>query len=477
MKLPDIFNTTALRLAVRYLLIYAVVLGIALGAFAWITGRYVSAGIEAGLAADLTSVIAAYGKTGVAGASAEIQRLTASEQSPGRFFLLTSKTGEKIAGTLLAWPKESEISLAGVIESAWLEDNVLPIEVDDDEVYWPVVARQLPGGERLLVTQSVEQVEELNELVELLVEVLGAAILLSIAMSISIGRAILRRIETVSDTAAEIMAGDLSTRIAISTRNDEFDTLAGRLNVMLDRIQTLIAGIRDVTDNVAHDLRSPLTRLRNHLEITLLESRSEQEYRDAIERAVEDTESLINTFNSLLRIAQVESGNHREQWQVFDLGALVVDLANIYRPLAEEKGLQLNDSGLEVYRVFGNSDLIAQTISNLLDNAVKYTPENGRIDLAMRHVGGCVEVRLSDTGPGIPEVDRKRVFERFTRLETSRSLPGNGLGLSLVQATCRLHGAEINLADAAPGLAVVIRFPLARPDTEPGHRPRSAFSR
>ncbi|MCB1831791.1 MAG: HAMP domain-containing protein, partial [Gammaproteobacteria bacterium] len=144
--------------------------------------------------------------------------------------------------------------------------------------------------------------------------------------------------------------GDLSTRIAISTRNDEFDTLAGRLNVMLDRIQTLIAGIRDVTDNVAHDLRSPLTRLRNHLEITLLESRSEQEYRDAIERAVEDTESLINTFNSLLRIAQVESGNHREQWQVFDLGALVVDLANIYRPLAEEKGLQLNDSGLEVYR-------------------------------------------------------------------------------------------------------------------------------
>lgn len=476
MKLPDIFNTTALRLVIRYLLVYAVVLGIALGAFAWITGRYVNANIEAGLKADLSSVIAEYRKTGVAGASAEIQRLTSSEQSQGRFFLLLSNAGEKIAGNLHAWPEESEISLQGVIESAWLEDNVLPIKVEDDEVYWPVVATLFPSGERLLVTQSVEQVEELNELVELLVEVLGIAILLSIAMGVSIGRTILRRIETVSDTAAEIMAGDLSTRIAISARNDEFDTLAGRLNTMLDRIQALIAGIRDVTDNVAHDLRSPLTRLRNHLEITLLEKRSEQEYRDAIERAVEDTESLINTFNSLLRIAQVESGNHREQWQVFDLGALVVDLANIYRPLAEEKGQQLNDSGLEVYRVFGNADLIAQTFSNLLDNAVKYTPEGGRIDLKMRRVQGSVEVKISDTGPGISEADRKRVFERFTRLEASRNLPGNGLGLSLVQATCRLHGAEIDLSDAAPGLAVVIRLPLAAPDSEPGRRLKSAFS-
>lgn len=299
----------------------------------------------------------------------------------------------------------------------------------------------------------MEQIEELNELVELLVEVLSAAILLSIVMGISIGRIILRRIETVSDTAAEIMAGDLSTRIAISDHNDEFDTLADRLNAMLDKIQALISGMRNVTDNVAHDLRSPLNRLRNHLEIMLLEKRDAQEYRDAIERAVEDTESLINTFNSLLRIAQVESGNHREQWKKFDLGALVEDIANIYRPLAEEKGQQLNVIGLDTYRLSGNRDLIAQVFSNLLDNAVKYTPQAGCIDLKMRPVEGVIEVTVSDTGPGTAVADRKRVFERFTLLEASLSLPGNGLGLSLVKATCRLHGADIRLESADPGLA------------------------
>lgn len=470
MKLPNIFKTTAVRLAIRYLVIYAVVLGIALGTFALVTGHYVNKGIEAGLEADLASITAEYGKTGVDGARAEIQRLISGKESGEHFFLLASEEGEKIAGNLIGWPEESEIALDGTIESAWLEDNILPTEVDDDEVYWPVIATELSDGTRLLVTRSVEQVEELNELVELLVEVLGAAVLLSIVMGVSIGRAILRRIETINDTAAEIMAGDLSTRIAISSRNDEFDTLAGRLNAMLDRIQALITGIRNVTDNVAHDLRSPLTRLRNHLEITLLEKRGEQEYRDAIERAMVDTESLINTFNSLLRIAQVESGNHREQWKVFDLGELVEDIANIYRPLAEEKRQQLSVTGVDAFRVFGNRDLIAQVFGNLLDNAVKYTPEAGRIDLRMRPLKASVEVRVADTGPGISEADRERVFERFTRLDASRNLPGNGLGLSLVRASCRLHGADISLQDADPGLNVVIRFPLAERDSEQSHR-------
>lgn len=461
MKLPNVLNTTAIRLALHYLIIYALVLGFALGAFAWITDQYVNKSIQAGLRAHLNSIINEYDRTGSDGASAEIQRLISAKESADYFFLLISKEGEKISGNLIRWPEESDISLDGAIESVWLEENVLPIEVDDDEVYWPVIATKFADGMRLLVTHSVEQVEELNELIELLVEVLGAAILLSILMSITIGRAIGRRIETVSNTAAEIMAGDLSRRIALSSRNDEFDKLATRLNAMLDRIQALIAGIREVTDNVAHDLRSPLTRLRNHLEITLLEKRSEQEYRDAIERAVEDTESLIYTFNSLLRIAQVESGNHREQWQSFSLGNLVEGITNFYRPLAEEKDQQLSVTGLASYQMFGNPDLIAQAFGNLLDNAVKYTPRFGSIAFKMRPLQGAVEVTVSDTGPGIATADRQRVFERFTRLDTSRHHPGNGLGLSLVRAACRLHGASIELEDARPGLAVVIRFPLS----------------
>lgn len=460
MTLPDHFKTTAVRLAIRYLIIYAVVTAIAVGTFAGITGYYVNADIEAGLKADHASITAEYGKAGVDGARGEIERLIAANGSEARFFLLASAAGERIAGNLIGWPKESEIPFDDAIESVWLEDNILPIKVDDDEVYWPVIATEFSDGTRLLITRSVAQLQKLNELVDVLVEVLGAAMLLSVAMSISIGRTILRRIEAVSVTATEIMAGDLSRRIAVSTRNDEFDTLAGRLNAMLERIEALITGIRNVTDDVAHDLRSPLTRLRNNLEITLLEKRGEQEYRHAIAKAVEETESLINTFNSLLRIAQVESGNHRDQWERFDLGALVSDLANIYRPLAEERGQQLIESGVGSCSLLGNRDLIAQVFSNLLDNAVKYTPRAGVIELQMKRAAGCVEVTVSDTGPGIPAADRKRVFDRFTRLDASRSLPGNGLGLSLVRASCRLHGADIVLEDADPGLAVKIRFPL-----------------
>ena len=457
----DLFKTTALRLVVRYLLIYLLVLGAALAAFIWITGRYLSSHLVSGLNADLHAIVAVYNDVGVSGAAREIERLI-THGSQGRFYLLVSAAGERLAGNLGGWPEESEISFSGEVENAWLEETILPIEVGDDEVYWPVVATRLSGGEQLLLTQSVEQVEALNDLVEFLVEVLGAAVLLSLLLGVTIGRVILRRIQTVSDTAAEIMAGDLSRRIAVSGRNDEFDTLATRLNAMLDRIEGLISSIRNVTDNVAHDLRSPLTRLRNHLEVTLLERRDEQEYRDALGRAVSDTESLINTFNALLRIAQVESGNHREQWERFDPEALVDDLIEIYRPLAEERGQQLSVSRVECCQLFGNRNLIAQALSNLLDNALKYAPQGGRIELRMVPGDRHLELHLSDNGPGIPVADRQRVFDRFTRLESSRHLPGNGLGLSLVWATCRLHGAEIVLEDANPGVVAIVRFPCAR---------------
>jgi signal transduction histidine kinase len=465
-NLPDLFKTTAFRLAARYLLVYALALGAALALFAVVTNHFVSAQIRDDLQASLAVVQRGFDGQGIAGAQAAVTRLLEAEGGEDRFALLLDAAGKIVAGNLLGWPGESGVALNGMLESVWIEADLLPVPVDDDEVYWPVIATGFADGSRLLLSHSVEQVETLNELVELLVEVLGAAVLLSVIMGVTIGRAILRRIENISDTTAEIMAGDLSRRISVSGRNDEFDTLAGRLNAMLDRIQALIGSMRDVTDNVAHDLRSPLTRLRNHLEITLLERREEREYREAIGRAAEDTEALINTFNALLKIAQVESGNHREAWSAFDLGALTDDLAGIYRPLAEERGRQLRVRGIARYPVFGNRDLFAQALSNLLDNAVKYTAEGGEVLLALEGHDEWVEIRVADNGPGIPASERERVFERFTRLESARNLPGNGLGLSLVRATCRLHGAGIELQDAEPGLIVIIRFPRAAPTQE-----------
>jgi signal transduction histidine kinase len=220
-----------------------------------------------------------------------------------------------------------------------------------------------------------------------------------------------------------------------------------------------------VTDNVAHDLRSPLTRLRNRLEVTLLEPRSEGEYREVIRQGIEDADSLIRTFNALLGIAQAEAGNHRAQWGPVNLNQVVSDLEDLYRPLAEEKGQTLEFIRDGEREIAGSRHLIAQALGNLIENAIKYTPEGGAVRLVVSPSNSEVIVSVSDTGPGIPVADRERVLERFVRLENSRHTPGNGLGLSLVKAVCKLHQARLALDDANPGLVVTLRFPGARPAT------------
>ena len=345
------------------------------------------------------------------------------------------------------------------MHTVWIDEEDLPRGAYDDDAYLPVIAEEFPDGSRLLVGRGVEQAEDLQELAEFLVEGLGMAVLLALVISVTLGHTILGRMDTISGTAGEIMAGDLSQRVSISDRDDEFDALAAKLNHMLDRIQQLITGIREVTDNVAHDLRSPLTRLRNRLEVTLLEPRSGAEYRQAIQCGIADTESLIKTFNALLGIAQAEAGNHRTQWVPVELDKLASDLADLYRPVAEEKRQVLELYCSASATIIGSRDLLAQVLGNLLENAIKYTPKGGTIRLRVQPLMDFVEVNVSDTGPGIPESERGHVLERFVRLEGSRHTPGNGLGLSLVQAVAKLHEAELVLGDAGPGLSVTIRFP------------------
>jgi len=458
-KLPRLLRTTAVQLALRYALVYVVVLSLALSAFFWSTTRYVDSRLETAMEQEIQSLTELFDKEGAEYLKEEVLRRTEAGRQDDRLYLLVAENGDKIAGNLIEWPDDMDIPSDGSIHSIWIEDDNILGDFYDDDAYLPVVASGFPDGTRLLLAGGVEQAEELQELTEFLIEVLGISVLLALLMSIVLGRKILGRMDTISRTASEIVAGDLSQRVPVSGRTDEFDALAVRLNAMLDRIQRLIKGIREVTDNIAHDLRSPLTRLRNRLEVALLEERRPDEYRQTLEAGIEDAESLITTFNSLLGIAQAEAGNHRTQWGPFEVKGLAVDLTDLYRPVAEEKGqtLVLDDGQGAVFT--GSRDLLAQAIGNLLENAIKYTSENGTICLKIHQTDNAIELEVSDTGPGIPDEEKEHVLERFARLESARNTPGNGLGLSLVKAVTELHGGVLMLENADPGLRVTMRFP------------------
>jgi hypothetical protein len=228
---------------------------------------------------------------------------------------------------------------------------------------------------------------------------------------------------------------------------------------MLDQIQRLVTSMRQVTENIAHDLRSPLNRLRTRLEITLMEEASPEAYRAALERSIEEADQLIATFNALLSIARIEAGSTPAGGESVDVSALVSDAAEFYQPVAEGRGQTFDIDAAPDLSVTGNRQLLNQAVGNLIDNAIKYGGDGGRISVTARSTEAGIEIAVTDNGPGIPEADRERVQGRFVRLEASRSRPGSGLGLSLVRAVAGLHGGELALEDNAPGLRAVLRIP------------------
>jgi signal transduction histidine kinase len=262
----------------------------------------------------------------------------------------------------------------------------------------------------------------------------------------------------VSETAGRIMHGDLAQRVAVSGTGDVFDQLAATLNAMLDQIERLMAGMRQVSDNIAHDLRTPLSRLRTRLEVALLEPPDSVRYAEVMRETIAEADALLGTFNALLSIAEAEAGARREALQELDLAAVVRSVAELYEPLAEENGAHLAVDAAEAVPVHGDRHLLAQAAANLVDNALKYAP-GGEVRLTAERHGGEALLTVADRGPGIPADKRDSVFDRFVRLEASRSTPGKGLGLSLVRAVARLHGGAVRLEDNHPGLRAVLALP------------------
>jgi signal transduction histidine kinase len=446
-------NSSTFRLAVLYMLLFGSSVLVLLGFVYWSTVSYMSSQTDTTIEIDILDLTERYEHAGLAGLTQLIAERLSRRPADASIYLLSDKNLAPLTGNIDSWPV-----------NAALVDGWLEFHLKDTHDSKPHRARarlfRLAGGFLLLVGRDIHEFELTRHRISMsLIWALGIMLILGSLGSIAMGRSTLQRIEAINQTSREIMSGDLSRRIPSRDTGDEFDTLADNLNNMLEQIESLMESVRRVSDNIAHDLRTPLTRLRNHLEDLHLDTAAGRSSSPALEQALEEADALLNTFNALLRIARIESHDDGAQFTAVDIGALINDVMELYEPLAEEKQLHF-EAAVRTDLVFnGDRDSLFQALANLLDNAIKYTPPGGSIGLTLEDDANGVCLRLCDSGPGIPESQRERVFQRFFRLEQSRTTPGTGLGMSLVQAVMQRHHLDLQLHDHHPGLCVSIHFP------------------
>jgi signal transduction histidine kinase len=470
--IAKLFRATAFRLTLVYLLVFIVFAASLLGYFALNTRRLITEQITATVTTEISGLSEQYSQGG-------IRRLVIvvdlrSRRPGSSLYLVTTATGEGLAGNVGTLEP-------GVLDHpGWLETNYRRLEAPEGNEHRALVeVVQLPGGFRLLVGRDLEERERLFGIIANAGQwSLALVIVLGLAGGFFVSRRVLSRIDAMTATAQTIMAGDLAGRLPVAGTGDELDRLAEHLNAMLERIEALMRGLKEVSDNIAHDLKTPLTRLRNRCEEALRGNTGVADYRAALEATIAESDDLIRTFDALLMIARAEAGQARENMTEFDAAEIARDVGELYEPLADENGLALRVEAPSAAPVRGNRELVSQALSNLIDNAIKYAKPNGtmngEINGAANGVpaeivvkadgeGDRIMLTVADRGPGIPEADRGRVVERFVRLEQSRSAPGSGLGLSLVSAVARLHGGELKLEDNHPGLRSIIALPRAGP--------------
>jgi signal transduction histidine kinase len=465
-----VFRTTTFKLTLVYLAVFAIAVLFLLGYFAWNTNRLITEQIEETVDAEITGLTEQYRLSGIRRLVLVIQ---GRAQRPGsNLYLVTTYTGEALAGNV------GSLTPGVLDHTGWVETAYRRLDEGEGAEHRALArVEQLPGGFRLLVGRDLDEREHLLDIVfSALRWLIGLLVVLGLAGGLFVTRRVLRRVDAMTGTTQTIMAGDLGGRLPIAGTGDEIDRLAGNLNAMLDRIEVLMRGLKEVSDNIAHDLKTPLTRLRNRAEEALRSARTEADYREALEATIDESDGLIRTFNALLMIARAESGQGREDMADVDAAEIVRGVADLYEPVADDRGLGIAVDAPAPVTVRGNRELISQALANLVDNAIKYAelPSAGvngapaPIEITAHGEGDRILLAVADHGPGILPADRGRVVGRFVRLERSRSQPGSGLGLSLASAVAHLHGGELRLEDNKPGLRAVIALPRAGvPPTNP----------
>ncbi|WP_350333406.1 sensor histidine kinase [Coralliovum pocilloporae] len=468
MALRRLYRTTAFKLATIYLVIFTLFAGGLIYYLASSTHSLLRTQLQLRLNDEVGELDSIYQRGGLRRLVRAIE--WRSRRPDSSLYLITDPQGQPIAGNILDVPPDI------FQEEGWVKDPITYTRFEqangsgfdpDEQLVHRAVAQIyfMPNGLRLLVGRDIGEGERFRDIFKRAFNLsVVLMVLLGLLTWLFVSRRVLRRVDDVGKASKRIMAGHLDERLPIRGSHDEFDRLSVSLNTMLDRIETLMAGLKEVSDNIAHDLKTPLTRMRNRVEIALRGEGGEQELREALSTTLEESENLIRIFDALLRIARLEAGSATGDLKPVDLAGIARDVSELYEPVAEEDGIGFVISASEPAFVTGSRELLGQVIANLLDNALKYAREPGKegltpeITLSVESRDKSVVLCVTDNGPGIPEADRDRVLQRFVRLEESRSQPGSGLGLSLVAAVARLLDGKVQLGDNKPGLSVELQL-------------------
>jgi signal transduction histidine kinase len=463
-RLRTLLTITSIRLSLAYTLIFGLVAVAIVFYMTASTTSILRRQLAESVALEVIELGAVYERGGI---NSLMRTLERNASAPGaKLYVVADSAGRIIAGNV------QDIDTGVIDHLGWTDGGFGYTRFEDQTGNkYKAIAQviELPNGMRLLVGRDLGEPERFREVVGRALAIsLGAMVITGLLTWILMGRSALKRLDEVSRSSSRILAGDRRERLPVSGVGDEFDRLSISLNTMLDRIGSLEVGLRHVSDNIAHDLKTPLTRLRNKADQALAGRQAGRDYRAVLQEVIEDTDGIITTFDALLMIARVESGSSAAQLDPVDLSQIAVDMAELYQPVAEDAGFSFAtaiESGIEVT---GNRELLSRALANLVDNALKYgkpAVNGARVEVSLSKNKGWAILCVADGGPGIAPQDYSRVTERFSRLEESRSEAGSGLGLSLVSAVAKLHGGTLEFGDGDPGLRACIRLPLEQDAT------------
>lgn len=449
MRQNKLFHSSSFRLALLYAAMLTASVLVLFGVTYWFARDYAARDENSEIDVEYASILDEARSDGIARLPAIINAHMRLRKDVKGVYLLQDPTGRKITGNIPA--------MQPILGPATLEQSI-----DGQILQIRAHGYHLGNGDYLLVGQDTATLRQMNELIlrTFGVEIIITLILAGLGTAI-VGNTVLKRVDTVNRTARAIMAGDLSQRVPVRGTQDEFDELAAGMNAMLDRIEDLMRSMRQVSNDIAHDLRTPLTRLRQRLEHARRHSQTVVELHDVLGHSIRQVDAILETFGALLRIAQIEAGGRISGKRVIDVSTLLTGIVEDFSPAAEDRGLKLEASVGQGLRVSADPELLTQMIANLVDNAIRYCPAGSQIRVQANESGGYLELAVCDTGPGIPPQEREKVLRPFYRLESSRTTEGSGLGLSLVAAIAKRHEAKLSLGDNQPGLRVSVLFPMA----------------